>query len=358
MNNTPGIGGPSQWAAKLYHPGQADNSQYEKLWHLIQHPVTVRPPNRVALPRALLFSPDSGRPAGFIMELLPQNSWKKLVEHYNPQTSQQEQTDIWEQHRWRIARNLSQVLEDVHNAGHAAGDLSETNTLANAQDAVALIDTDSWQVNASDRRWNCTIARPEYTPPEISQQLGQPCREPDCPRNPTEGAHNTTQSCIPRTPEHDNYILGILVFKLLMQGEEPFGQSRAAAHLPPDQAPVDKMAQIGLFRYGSRHYECCGPRNQLARERWENLPQGIRYQLERALTPPTWRKAASTTHSHSAATSTRARRQPSARRPFYTTSKSTVPAGQADDAGRTSKAKTAGLTGRASFPQPHRWSWN
>lgn len=41
VDNAPGIGGPSQWAAKLYHPGQADKSQYEKLWHLIHHPVTV-----------------------------------------------------------------------------------------------------------------------------------------------------------------------------------------------------------------------------------------------------------------------------------------------------------------------------
>ena len=286
VHNAPGIGGPSQWAAKLYHPGQADKSQYEKLWHLIHHPVTVRPPNRIALPRALLFSPDNGRPAGFIMELLPQNSWKKLVEHYNPQASRQEQTDTWEQHRWRIARNLSPVLDDIHNAGHAAGDLSETNALANAQGAVALIDADGWQVNASGRRWNCTIARPEYTPPEVSQRLGEPCREKDCPRTPTEGAHNTSQACIPRTPEHDNYILAILVFKLLMQGEEPFGQSREAAHLPPDNAPVNKMAQMGLFRYGSRHYQCCGPRNQSARERWENLPPRIRYQLELALTPP------------------------------------------------------------------------
>lgn len=289
VHNAPGIGGPSQWAAKIYHEGKADKSQYEKLWHLIQHPVAVRPPNRIAQPRALLYRPD-GRQVGFLMELLPPNNWQQLVKHYNPQASQQEQTDVWEQHRWRIAQNLSQALEDVHHAGHAAGDLSDTNTLANAQGAVALIDADGWQINGSDqqgnlRRWNCTVARTEYTPPEVSQRLGQLCEDPECPRNATGGKHNATQSCIPRTPKHDNFILGVLIFKLLMQGEEPFGQGANAAHLPPD-SPVNKMAQKGLFRYGSQHYECCGPRSQSAQERWEKLPQDVRCQLERALTPP------------------------------------------------------------------------
>lgn len=290
INNAPGIGGPSQWAAKVYHPDRADRNLYEKILYMIDNQVKVSPPNRIAQPKAMLFDHVAKKPTGFLMELLSMDQWKPLVQHYNPQASQQEQNDAWEQRRWRIARNLSQALEDIHQAGHAAGDLSETNTLANAQGAVALIDADGWQVNGNDlegnpRNWNCTIARSEYTPPEVSKRIGQLCNEPDCPRNAAEGKHSANQSCIPRTAEHDSYILGILVFKLLMKGEEPFGQGSDARHLPHG-SPTVKMAQMGLFRYGSKHYNCCGPRNKQARESWEKLPQQIRRQLEQALTPP------------------------------------------------------------------------
>ena len=152
--------------------------------------------------------------------------------------------------------------------------------------AVALLDCDSWQTPSedNDRRWNCPMGRTEYTPPEILELLTQDCRQLGCA---SERPHRTGHACVQRTRQHDAFALAALTFRILMAGEDPFGQHPDMAgrpgHLPREGNNADNRIKSGLFRYGSKHHHCCGPRDEASAQRWRQLPPTVREMMDRAL---------------------------------------------------------------------------
>jgi uncharacterized repeat protein (TIGR01451 family) len=93
------------------------------------------------------------------------------------------------------------VVEAIHAKGYVIGGLNENNILVNTLNMVTLIDCDSMQVQGGVQTPPCTVGKPEYTPPEL------------------QGA-NFSQ--IDRKPEHDNFGLAVLIFKMLMEGNHPY----------------------------------------------------------------------------------------------------------------------------------------
>lgn len=202
--------------AKIYHAGKADEELRQKLSVMLAYP--PRDPLRaghsvsIAWPEKLLFAPDSGALAGYLMPRIVQPF--PLVEYYNPRlrAAQHPKTTWRDLHR--IGRNLAAALAAIHGGPYVIGDLNEGNFLVNHQGLVALVDTDSFQVRdpRTLRLFPCRVGKPEFTPPELQ---GRPLG-------------------VERRPSHDLFGLGVLLFLLLMEGEHPF--MGVAQSLPPFSA--------------------------------------------------------------------------------------------------------------------------
>ncbi len=114
----------------------------------------------------------------------PQTSWKQVV---------------------RIALNLAQVLQELHNYRYIVGDLNYNNIMVNPKGRIVLIDTDSFQVRdfeISSVIYPCNVYFPECSPPELLKQ-------------------STLNTPYIRTIHADNFILAIIIFKLLMNNIHP-----------------------------------------------------------------------------------------------------------------------------------------
>ncbi len=116
--------------------------------------------------------------------IFPHTSWKHLV---------------------HAALNLAQVLQELHNFRYIVGDLNYNNIMVNPKGRIVLIDVDSFQVRDYDTTsviYPCNVYFPECSPPELLKQT-------------------TTLTKFIRTIHADNYILAIIIFKLLMNNIHP-----------------------------------------------------------------------------------------------------------------------------------------
>ena len=232
---------------------------------------------------------------GYLMQLLETTHWQHIIVCYNQTFAVTagvadqygwDDEDTTQRLRTSAAVNLAKVMDDIHNAGYRIGDLKESNVMVSPEGTVALVDCDSWQTPSedNDRRWNCTMGRPEYTPPEILELLGQNCRQLGCAG---EHQHPTGHACVQRTRQHDAFALAALTFRILMAGEDPFGQHPDMAgrpgHLTREHNNDANRIKFGLFRYGTKHHHCCGPRDEASAQHWQQLPPTVREMMDRAL---------------------------------------------------------------------------
>ena len=279
-------------AAKIWKNANAVRAT--KARRLAWNPPLITPPNLVAAPCAVLQDAEENA-VGYLMPLLETAHWQPVIVCYNQAAAVAagvadqygwDDEDTTQQLRTRAAANLAKVMDDIHNAGYRIGDLNESNVMVSPDGAVALLDCDSWQTPSedNDRRWNCPVGRTEYTPPEILELLAQDCRQLGCA---SERPHRTGHACVQRTRQHDAFALAALTFRILMAGEDPFGQHPDMAgrpgHLPREDNNADNRIKSGLFRYGTKHHHCCGPRDEASAQRWQQLPPTVREMMDRAL---------------------------------------------------------------------------
>ncbi|HEY0076524.1 MAG TPA: hypothetical protein VGB77_20715, partial [Abditibacteriaceae bacterium] len=128
----------------------------------------------------------------------------------------------------RAARNLAAAFHAIHTRGYVVGDVKESNILVASNALVALVDTDSFQVRASGVTYRCPVGTGEFTPPEL------------------QGKKFST---IDRTPIHDLFGLGVIIFQLLMEGVHPFAGIYTGSGDPP---PVEARIKAGHFAYSGR----------------------------------------------------------------------------------------------------------
>ncbi|HEX2090958.1 MAG TPA: TonB family protein [Longimicrobiaceae bacterium] len=182
----------------------------------------------LAWPLDLLRDP-AGRLVGV---LLPRVDGKlRVFELYNPATRRERSPLFHYALLHRAARNLAAVFHKLHEAGYVVGDVNESNVLVGEDGRVTLIDTDSFQVRdpaSPGTVYRCPVGRPEFTPPELR---GRSFAEVD------------------RSPEHDRFGLGVLVFQMLMEGTHPFAGRYPGPGEPP---PVEERIAAGHFPYARR----------------------------------------------------------------------------------------------------------
>ncbi len=144
---------------------------------------------------------------------------------FNPRLRVQTLPGFDRRYLHRAAQNLAAVVEALHARDYVIGDLHESNIMVTSSAMVTLIDTDSFQVDVGEAFYPCIVGKPEYTPPELQGKRFQEVK---------------------RTPEHDHFGLGVLIFQLLMEGNHPFRGRWLGSGDPP---PMEEKIRQGLFPY-------------------------------------------------------------------------------------------------------------
>jgi serine/threonine protein kinase len=188
--------------AKIYHPRILLPEHEGKLKAMVANPpvdeMRIKGHVSIAWPTDLLYQ--GGNFAGFLMPMLQQSP--TIFTMYNPHRRKKD----WPGFNWKYllhtALNLSKAIEAIHYKNYVIGDLNESNILVTASALVSVIDTDSFQVlGANGQVYHCKVGKEDFTPPEL---FGAPLDRVD------------------RLPEHDYFGLGVLIFRLLMEGYYPF----------------------------------------------------------------------------------------------------------------------------------------
>ena len=212
----------------------------------------------VAFPQAAVHDRD-GRFAGFTMQRI--DGAEPLHELYVPGARKRLFPEADYRFIVRAAVNAARAVASAHRAGCVIGDVNHSGFLIGADALVALIDADSFQIEADGERYLCRVGVPEYTPPEL---IGQ------------------SLSTVVRTAEHDAFGLAVLLFQLLFLGRHPF------AGVGPDMAVAEAIAQ-GAFAYSARETPLTPPPGAL---RLDEVPPVVAALFERAFAPGKGRPAA------------------------------------------------------------------
>ena len=159
-----------------------------------------------------------GRPVGFVMR---QVEGVPIHTIYSPK----ERKNLYPDLTWKklvvIARNAAAAFYQLHAAGAVLGDVNEGNFLVDPKTGlVSLIDCDSYQITYQGIRHLCPVGVGIWTPPEL---------------------HGLDFKLHPRTPNHDNFGLAVLLFQLIFIGRHPFAS--------PHQGDLDDAIRQRLFTY-------------------------------------------------------------------------------------------------------------
>ena len=201
-------------AAKIYHAPSADIQT--KLRLMIDN--TPRVPTgeedhiAIAWPEDLLLDPAMpGSALGFLMRRV---SGRPVVQYYSPVQRRRSAPHFTYEHQVATARNLARVVEICHGQRYVIGDINESNAIASETGAVALIDTDSFQVldRSSGQIYRSPVGKPEYTPAELQ-------------------GHRFDS--IDRAQDHDMFGLAVIIYQLLMEGVHPFTGIYTGSDDPP-----------------------------------------------------------------------------------------------------------------------------
>lgn len=117
-----------------------------------------------------------------------------------------------------VARNVAAAFDVVHAHGYIVGDINEKLLMVSGNGMVKFIDCDSFQMTANGELHLCKVGVPHFTPPELQDFR------------------------TPRTRNHDNFGMALLIFHLLMMGRHPFDCVYPGSYTPLDEA-------IRQFRY-------------------------------------------------------------------------------------------------------------
>ena len=219
----------SREVAKLYHPAVIKPELEQKLKTMVANPpedeMRLQGHISIAWPTDLLYR--SGQFAGFLMPRLEKTPTIFTV--YNPVRRQKECPGFNWKYLLHTAVNLSKAIDAIHLKGYVIGDLNESNVLVNAMALVSVIDTDSFQVKGPHGQlYRCKVGKEDFTPPELQ---------------------DISLDKVERLPEHDYFGLGVLIFRLLMEGLYPY------AGVLKDDLAITEPSQFYCLKQGAFPYK-------------------------------------------------------------------------------------------------------
>jgi DNA-binding helix-hairpin-helix protein with protein kinase domain len=211
----------SDVVAKVYHkPIAAEKAAKIEAMATMK---TDRLLSLTAWPVELLHTP-GGDPCGLLM---PKVSGHKDIHHlYSPKSRKVEFPNADWRFLIRAAANTARAFAVIHDAGCVIGDVNHGGVTVSDKATVKLIDCDSFQVSACGQKFLCEVGVPDFTPPELQGK---------------------SFKGVVRSPNHDNFGLAVLMFRLLFMGRHPF----AGRFLGPGDMPIEKAITEFRFPYGS-----------------------------------------------------------------------------------------------------------
>ncbi len=225
-----------------------------------------------AWPTALIHQQGpSGPVVGFLMPRL--GGHKELHKLSHPMDRLRTFPEVGYDFLVHVATNIARAFDTLHKAGIVVGDVNESGVMVKGDGTVMFIDCDSMQLEDGGTTYTCDVGKPEFQPPEILKKT------------------NSFRGLL-RTPDNDNFGLGVLIFQLLFFGWHPY----AVRMLDGDQEPTADNIKKGRFAFGRNFYavEFRRPPHALDPS-W--LPDPLRDLIERAFVPqgarPTGREWAS-----------------------------------------------------------------
>lgn len=237
--------------AKLYHPQIIKPEHERKLKAMLANPpvdeMRVKGHVSIAWPDELLYR--AGKFAGFLMPVVEQSPTIFTV--YNPVKRKKDCPGFNWKYLLHTALNLAKAVEAIHYKNYVIGDLNESNILVKPSALVSIIDTDSFQVrDANGQVYRCKVGKEDFTPPELQ---GVPLDKVD------------------RLPEHDYFSLGVLIFRLLMEGFYPFS-GVFKQDIQTNEAAQFYCMKKGAFPYVNNAIVSPPP----AAPRFDTLPRDVR----------------------------------------------------------------------------------
>lgn len=276
--------------AKLYNDNhQPDAAKQAKLRFMVTT-ADKELLSYAAWPQETLHHIAYGPVVGFLMPKISSRAAIHML--YSPAHRRQDYPRVAWDFLLLAARNTAAAFAAIHQHGHVLGDVNQGNVLVGADSRVVLIDTDSFQIDAHDTKHLCKVGVAHFTPPELQ----------------VVAAFDR----IPRTSNHDNFGLALLIFHLLFGGRHPYsgvplradagealekdiqafryayardGQQRGfnpppksiPIHIVPD--PIETMFTFAFTEYGAKG---CRPTAQ----QWVSALDGLRGQLKRCASKP------------------------------------------------------------------------
>jgi DNA-binding helix-hairpin-helix protein with protein kinase domain len=136
-----------------------------------------------------------------------------------------------------VSANVARAFAVVHDAGHVIGDVNHGNVIAAQNGTVRLIDCDSFQVSHAGKTHTCDVAVLTHQPPEL------------------QSARNFRG--LPRTTNHDNFGLAVLIFQMLFLARHPYsGRYSGSGEMPIERAIRECRY---AYRAGSLQYSMAPP---------------------------------------------------------------------------------------------------
>lgn len=205
--------------AKIYHAGKAKERQ-RKVELLCQARLHERL-GHVTLPIDALYD-KGGRFHGFTMKRLRDAT--AIHQLYGSEDRQTAFPKADYAFMVRVAKNLAACFAELHSLYVVIGDINESGIFVTHAGTVELIDSDSFQVQYNGRTFRCLVGTPDYIAPELQGR--------------------SDMGKFLRLPNHDDFGLAVMIFRLLMLGRRPF----AGRWVGSGSAPSE-FAMIRDFRY-------------------------------------------------------------------------------------------------------------
>ena len=280
------------YAAKIYHEGKRPGpTQTTKLMAMEGKP----PPGplestgfpTLTWPQQLIQDNATSTLVGFIMPRLSTDHFVPIGTYCNPEARKRSVPVRYhsDQHVSTVSKtaikNFTQTVHRLHLVDALIGDINDNNILINPADGfIAVIDCDSFQYTdqATGKTFPCTVGRPEYTAPELMNQMSGQCNEPQCSTD--SNPHRASYGCIPRTRDHDLFAVAVVIFKLLMDGSHPYDCIVSGPNAHQTNSLKDRI-ESRYFAYGPRKAAHIRPASQ-NQKRYERIPPTFRALFERA----------------------------------------------------------------------------
>ncbi len=210
------IEGDPNLVVKIYNDKKRNKkpTEYEKLIRKLKTMCDICDDtimSKAGWPQRIIYK--DNQPVGFIMNKI------KYCNTFHLLADPIDRREYFSDNNWKyifyVAYNLACAVNALHKKGVIIGDINESNFLIGNRTVaqkegifdfkdngiVYAIDCDSFQIPINKKYFMCTVAKPEFLPPEL---VGANLHE------------------VIRTVNHDNFGLAVLIFQLVMQGKHPY----------------------------------------------------------------------------------------------------------------------------------------